>query len=133
MERKHLLLQILRRGEELGLLFSFLLLILVEAGYVAWLQRLPAIPTQAHSDPFLLLPPWYEHPRAEVTLLLTLVGGMIGWAGAGLAQFLKTSRRHNGIAEKSGSKAVAAYRLKTAAFYALLAGADLLSIQFLRY
>jgi hypothetical protein len=132
MERKHLLIRILQRGEELGLLFSFLLLILVEAGYVAWLQRLPAIPPREHSDPFLLMPPWYEHPRAEVTLLLTLVGGMIGWAGVGVVRFLRTSRRHNGIAERSGSKAVAAYRLKTAAFYALLTGADLLSIQFLR-
>jgi hypothetical protein len=131
MERKHLLIRILRRGEELGLLFSFLLLILVELGYIAWLQRLPAFPTPERHDPLLLLPPWYDHPRAPVTLLLTLVGGMIGWAGVGLAQFLKTRRRHNSTADASRSKAVAAYRLKTAAFYALLAGADLLWIQFL--
>src|SRR5688572_32185759 len=101
MDRKHLLIRVLRRGEELGLLISFLLLILVEAGYVAWLERLPVIPPHNHSDPFLLLPPWYEHPRAEVTLLLTLVGGMIGWAGVGLAQFLKTKRRQNSTAETS--------------------------------
>jgi hypothetical protein len=127
MKRKHLLMRILRRGEELGLLFSFLLLILVEAGYVAWLHRLPAIPPREHSDPFLLMPPWYGHPGAEVTLLLGLVGGMIGWAGVGVARFLAARRS----AERSSSRAVAAYRLKTAAFYALLAGAGLLSIQFL--
>jgi hypothetical protein len=130
MKRNHLLIRILRRGEELGLLFSFLLLILVETGYVAWLHWLPAIPPREHSDPFLLMPPWYEHPRALVTLLLALVGGMIGWAGVGLAQFLKT-RRHDGTEDASRFKAVAAYRIKTAAIYALLAGASLLSIQFL--
>jgi hypothetical protein len=130
MKRKHLLMRILRRGEELGLLFRFLLLILVEAGYVAWLQWLPAIPPREHSDPFLLMPPWYGHPRALVTLLLAFVGCMIGWAGVGLAQFLNT-RGYDGAADASRSKAVAAYRIKTAAFYALLAGAGLLSIQFL--
>jgi hypothetical protein len=130
MKRNHLLMRILRRGEEFGLLFSFLLLILVEAGYVAWLHWLPAIPPREHSDPFLLMPPWYEHPTGPVTLLLALVGGMIGWAGVGLAQFLKT-RRHDSTADASRSKAVAAYRIKTTAFYALLAGAGLLSIQFL--
>ena len=130
MKRNHLLMRILGRGEELGLLFSFLLLILVEAGYVAWLHWLPPIPPREHSDPFLLMPPWYEHPTGPVTLLLALVGGMIGWAGVGLVQFLK-SRRHDGTADASRFKAVAAYRLKTAAFYALLAGAGLLSIQFL--
>jgi hypothetical protein len=131
VEQKHLLIRILRCGEELGLLFSFVLLILVEAGYVAWLQRLPAIPSHEHSDPFLLMPPWYGHPRGEVTLLLTLVGGMIGWAGVGVGRFLRTWR-HTNTVETSCFKAVAAYRLKTAAFYALLAGANLLSIQFLR-
>jgi hypothetical protein len=49
----------------------------------------------------------------------------------GVGRFLRT-RRHTNTVETSSSKAVAAYRLKTAAFYALLAGANLLSIQFLR-
>ena len=39
-----LLNRILRRGEDAGLLVSAAALMLVEAGYVAWLERLPALP-----------------------------------------------------------------------------------------
>ena len=128
MERKPRLIRVLGRAEELGLIFSFLLLILVEAGYVVWLQWLPALPAQQHSDPFLLMPPWYRRPGAEVMLLLTLVGGVIGWAGLGLARFLATSRSP----ARSRFRAVAVYRIKMAAFYAFLVGAYMLSIHILR-
>ena len=80
--QESLLDRILRRGEDAGLLMSAVALVLVEAGYVAWLERLPAFPSAAHPAGFIDLPPWYEHPRVEVTLLLTILGGMIA-SGAG--------------------------------------------------
>ena len=54
----------LRRGESIGLFVCLAALMLVESGYIAWLEKLPAFPK--HGDPvgFLDLPPWYDHPRA---------------------------------------------------------------------
>ena len=63
--------RVVKRAEDLGLLFFFLALILVETGYVAWLERLPAFPAPEQPNPFIVLPPWYGRPRVEVTMLLT--------------------------------------------------------------
>jgi hypothetical protein len=52
-----LLNRILRRGADAGLLVSVSALMLVEMGYVAWLERLPALPTPAHPAGFIDLPP----------------------------------------------------------------------------
>ena len=41
------MVRVLKRAEDLALLFCFLALLLVEAGYVAWLERLPAFPAGA--------------------------------------------------------------------------------------
>ena len=122
-----LLNRILRRGEDAGLLVSAAALMLVEVGYVAWLERLPALPSPAHPAGFLDLPPWYEHPRVEVTLLLTILGGMIAWAAWGVLGFM---RNRPDAAVASTHRAVVNQRLKTAAFYAVVAGADLLLTQF---
>ena len=126
--KEPLLDRILRRGEDAGLLVSAATLMLVEAGYVAWLERLPALPSPAHPAGFLDLPPWYEHPRVEVTLLLTIVGGMIAWAAWGVLGFI---RDRPDAAVASTRRAMVNKRLKTAAFYAVVAGADLLLTQFL--
>lgn len=121
--------RILRRGEDAGLLVSSAALMLVEVGYVAWLERLPALPNPTHSAGFLDLPPWYERPRVEVTLLLTVLGGMIAWAAWGVFGFMH-SRSEGAVA--SAHRAMVHKRLKTAAFYAVVAGADLILTQFLR-
>ena len=123
-----LLNRVLRRGEDIGLLASAVALILVESGYVAWLERLPAFPNSSHPAGFLDLPPWYEHPRVEVTLLLTILGGVIASAVWGVSPWCAMApptlpRMNDEIARK---------RLKTAAFYAIVSGAELLFIQFLR-
>ena len=123
-----LLNRILRRGEDAGLLVSAAALMLVEVGYVAWLERLPALPSPAHPAGFLDLPPWYEHPRVEVTLMLTVLGGMIAWAAWGVLGFI---RQRPDAAAASTHRAIVNKRLKTAAFYAVVAGADLLLTQFL--
>jgi hypothetical protein len=126
---KELLLnRMLRRVEDAGLLVSATALMLVEVGYVAWLERLPALPSRARPAGFLDLPPWYERSRVEVTLLLTVLGGMIAWAAWGVLGFMRS--RPDGTAAASHRELVYK-RLRTAAFYAVVAGADLLVIQFL--
>ena len=113
---KELLLnRMLRRGEDAGLLVSA--------------AALPALPSRAHPAGFLDLPPWYERPRVEVTLLLTVLGGMIAWAAWGVLAFMRS--RAEGTLVPS-HRAIVYKRLRTAAFYAVVAGADLLVIQFLR-
>ena len=124
-----LLNRMLRRGEDAGLLVSAAALMLVEVAYVAWLERLPAIPSQAHPAGFLDLPPWYERPGVEVTLLLTVLGGMIAWAAWGVFGFM---RSESDTAVASAHRAMVHKRLKTAAFYAVVAGADILLTHFLR-
>ena len=124
-----LLIRILRRGEHLGLLASAVALIMVEAGYVAWLERLPALPNPAHQPGFLDLPPWYQRPRVEVSFLLTILGGMIFAAACGVAQLMRTRA---GESSTNEWRRIAEKRLKTAVFYAVVAGADLFFIQFFR-
>jgi len=119
----------LRRGEDAGLLLSAAALMLVEMGYVAWLERLPALPNLAHSAGFLDLPPWHERPRVEVTLLLTVLGGMIAWAAWGVFGFMRSRPEETVV---PSHRAMVYKRLRTAAFYAVVAGADLLVMQFLR-
>ena len=104
-------------------------LALVEVGYVAWLERLPAFPSPAHPAEFLDLPLWYEHPRVGVILLITVLGGLIAWAAWGVFGFM-CKRSHGTVAVKH--RAMVNKRLKTAAFYAVVVGADMLLIQFLR-
>ena len=123
-----LLIRMLRRGEDAGLLVSAASLVLMEMGYVAWLERLPAPPNRAHPAGFLDLPPWYERPRVEVTLLLTVLGGMIAWASWGVFVFMCLRPEETVV---PSHRAMVYKRLRTAAFYAVVAGADLLVIQFL--
>src|ERR1035441_10331370 len=121
--------RILQRGEDAGLLVCTAALMLVEVGYVAWLERLPALPSPAHPAGFIDLPPWYEHPRVEMTLLLTILGGIIAWAAWGVFGFM---RNRSDSSAAPTHRAMVHRRLKTAAFYAIVAGADMLFIQFLR-
>jgi hypothetical protein len=124
-----LLNRILRRGEDAGLLVSAAALMLVEVAYAAWLERLPALPSPAHQAGFIDLPPWSEHPRVEVTLLLTILGGIIAWAAWGVFGFMCSG---SDATVAPTHRAMVHKRLKTAAFYAVVAGADMLLIQFLR-
>jgi hypothetical protein len=127
--KEPLLDPLLRRGEDAGMALSAAALALVEVGYVAWLERLPAFPSPAHPAEFLDLPLWYEHPRVGVTLLLTVLGGMIAWAAWSVFGFMR-KRSHGTVA--ATHRAMVSKRLKIAAFYAVVAGSDLLLIHFLR-
>ena len=129
--RQQIINRLLQRAEDLALLFCFSALLLVETGYVAWLERIPDFPPpQEPASPFITLPPWYGRPRVEVTLLLTILGGMIAWTALSLLAFFR-AKRHSGPTIKAYRTAVI-HRLKTATFWALLAGVDLLCIQLLR-
>ena len=120
--------RVLRRGEDIGTLASAAALILVEAGYVAWLERLPVFPGPSHPVGFLVLPPSYDRPRLEITLLLTILGGLIAsvaWRVFGII------RNSPGESPATECRTIVQKRLKTATLYAVVAGADLLFIQFL--
>ena len=43
-QRRHIIDRLLKRAEDFGFLFCFFALLLVETGYVAWLERLPSFP-----------------------------------------------------------------------------------------
>jgi hypothetical protein len=128
--RRHIIDRVLKRAEDLGLLFCFLALLLVETGYIAWLERLPAFPAPEQPAPFIALPPFYGRPRVEVTMLLTVLGGMIAWSALSLVAFFRSKRRTAATSDARRSAVI--QRLKAAAFWAALAGADLLSIQLTR-
>ena len=122
--------RVLKRAEDLGLFFCFLALLLVETGYVAWLERLPGFPVPEQPSPFLQLPPWYGRPRLEGTLLLTVLGGMLAWSAWSLVAFFRS--KHRTAATIDAQRSAVIQRLKAAAFWAALAGADLLAMQLSR-
>jgi len=119
----------LRRGESIGLFVCLAALMLVEAGYIAWLERLPAFPAHGDTVGFLDLPPWYDHPRAEVTLLLTVLGGLIGWSSWQACAFLRAG---SGTPTTPERRTAVVRCLKTAGAFAVIAGADMLLVQLLR-
>ena len=67
----------LRRGEVAGLFFTTALLIVVEFCFVYWLNRIQIPDAPNVRAGFIVLPPWYRKPRFEVTLLLTILAGLL--------------------------------------------------------
>src|SRR5215471_11673339 len=88
MER-HIMVRVLRRAEDFGLLFSFLALLLV-AWYVAWLRWLSAFPASTFSR-FFDLPPWVCWPRVAAWLL-TILGVEIVWSAFSLGAIFRAKR-----------------------------------------
>jgi hypothetical protein len=123
MEQQSRFARVLQRSEKLTLVFFYGALLLLETGYVAWLERLPDLPRAHEAAGLFSLPLWYERPRAEVTLLLTLVGGFLAWSGISLLSMFWL--------RSDEAKQVARNRLITTAFYTALAGGNLLSIHLL--
>jgi hypothetical protein len=68
---------LLREDELFGLIFTAMLLILVEGCCVYWLNHMQLADDPVGQSGFLVLPPWHRRPRFEVTLLLTIAAGMI--------------------------------------------------------
>ena len=67
----------LRGGEVAGLYFTTALLIVVEFCFVCWLNRIQILDVPNAGSGFIVLPPWYQKPRFEVTLLLTILAGLL--------------------------------------------------------
>jgi len=116
----------LRQGETIGISVYIAALILVEAGYIAWLERLPALPKNGNPIGFLDLPPWYDHPRAEVTLLLTILGGLIAWSSWCAFAFLRAG---SGTPTAPENRTAILRSLRAAGAFAAIAGADILLVQ----
>ena len=116
--------QILERAEGLWLFLLYAVLLAVDTGYVARLERLPVFPPSHPPVGFLSLPRSYESPRVEVKLLLTVAAGMIAWSGLGLLRLVRKKSEYE--------RSAALTRLRTTLFHVLVTGADLLSIQFCR-
>ena len=76
-------MKLIRRAQHFGLLFCFLALLLVEAWYVAWLRRLPALlaPEQLSTfSPFIALRPWVGRMAlGGVALLVTILGSLVAF------------------------------------------------------
>ena len=72
---KRYLDRILQEGEMFGLVFTTLMLIVVEGCFVYGLHRIQLPDRQFAASGFLVVPPWYREPRFEVTLLLTIAAG----------------------------------------------------------
>ncbi len=69
---------VLRQGELVGLSFMTAMLIVVEFCFVYWLHWIQiSEPSSKAASGFIVMPPWYQRPRFEVTLLLTILAGLL--------------------------------------------------------
>ena len=66
------------------------------------------------SRPLLLFALFYGRPMVEVTLLLTVLGGMIAWSALSLVAFFRSKR--GDAATVDAQRTLVIYRLKRAAF-----------------
>jgi hypothetical protein len=69
--------RVLDEGEVFGLAFMAVLLIIVEACCVCWLNHIQLPDYSVAQSGFLVVPPWHRKPRFEVSLLLTIAAGMV--------------------------------------------------------
>ena len=113
--------RVLHNGELFGVLFATLLLIVIEACFVYWLNHVQ-LPSRPLGNPgYLVLPPWYLRPRFEVTLLLTIAAGILFSVCQGL---LDSWHRRNGGTTPERIMRLGR-RLNTAASLTALAGFEL--------
>ena len=119
-----------RGGEIAGLYFTTALLIVVEFGFVCCLNRIPIPRVSAAGSGFIVLPPWYRKPRFEVTLLLTILAGLLFSICWGLWELWQ--KRND---TESWEKAIQSVkqRVRTATSVAALTGLELALVTYLRY
>ena len=119
----------LREGEVAGLYFTTALLIVVEFCFVCWLNRIqiPDVPNAGSG--FIVLPPWYQKPRFEVTLLLTILAGLLFSVCWGFWDLWQKGNK-TGSWEKAMQSV--RQRVKTTTFVAALTGLQLALVTWLR-
>ena len=112
---------LLREGEVFGLIFTTVMLILVEACCVYWLHHIHLLDHPVGQSGFLVLPPWHRRPRFEVTLLLTIAAGMVFSVVRGLWELWRSSDRN----QSADVVKRARQRLSAAASVTAIAGVNL--------
>jgi len=120
--------RVLQEGEMFGLVFTTLMLIVVEGCFVYWLHHIQLPDRLLTASGFLVIPPWYRKPRFEVTLLLTIAAGMLFSVCRGLGDLW---RERNQAASAELLMALRR-RVNTAASVAALAGVNLALATWLR-
>lgn len=120
--------RVLQEGEMFGLIFMALMLIVIEGCLVYWLHHLQFRERPASPSGFLVMPPWYQKPRFEVTLLLTIAAGTLFSACRGLCDFWRERDRATSVEIIKTLRR----RLTTAASVAALAGFNLALATWLR-
>ena len=119
----------LRGGEVAGLYFTTALLIVAEFCFVYWLNRIQ-IPDPANAGSgFIVVPPWYRKPRFEVTLLLTILAGLLFSVCRGLWNLWQ--KRTDAGSWETAIQSVK-QRVKTTASVAALTAFDLALVTWLR-
>ena len=119
----------LRGGEVAGLYFTTALLIIVEFCFVYWLNRIHIPDVTNAGSGFIVLPPWYQKPRFEVTLLLTILAGLLFSVCWGLWD-LWQKRTDAGLWDKAIQSVKR--RVKTTTSVAALAGIELALVTWLQ-
>lgn len=120
--------RVLQEGEMFGLVFVALMLIVIEGCLVYWLHHLQFPERPASPLGFLVMPPWYQKPRFEVTLLLTIAAGTLFSACRGLFHVWRERDRAASVEVIKSLRR----RLTTAASVAALAGFNLAIATWLR-
>jgi hypothetical protein len=120
--------RILKEGEMFGLVFTTLVLIVIEGCFVYWLHHMQLPDRRLAASGFVVVPSWYQKPRFEVTLLLTVAAGMLFSVCRG---FWDICRERDNIASAELIKSLRR-RVNTAASVAALAGFNLALATWLR-
>ena len=120
----------LGRGEVAGLYFTTALLVVVEFCFVCWLNRIPIPDVPTAGGGFIVLPPWYRKPRFEVTLLLTILAGLLFSICWGLWELWQ---KRNDTESKEKAIQSVKQRVRTATSVAALSGLELALVTYLRY
>jgi hypothetical protein len=120
--------RVLQEGEMFGLVFVALMLIVIEGCLVYWLHHLQFPERPVSPLGFLVMPPWYQKPRFEVTLLLTIAAGTLFSACRGLCHAWRERDRDASVEVIKSLRR----RLTTAASVAALAGFNLAIATWLR-
>ena len=120
--------RVLQEGEMFGLAFMALMLIVIEGCLVYWLRHMQFPDRPVSPSGFLIMPPWYQKPRFEVTLLLTIAAGTLFSACRGLWSVWRERDRAASVEIIESLR----QRLTTAASVAALAGFNLAIATWLR-
>lgn len=125
---KRRLNRMLQEGEMFGLVFTTLMLIVVEGCFIYWLYRIPLLVRPFYESGFLAMPPWYQKPRFEVTLLLTIVACLLFSVCGGLWDVW----RHRSNAHSANTVESVRQRLWASMSITAVAGFDLALVILLR-